>query len=262
MEEKYYKYRPAKFQLAMKRIIILSLMALFPLLAVAQDRGNSIPEQLSYKSQEIRRALFWEKDSETGRWISRPSKNAPWLGDGIHADNFKSIFIGEYRGYRYLFLDFLEGRYQYPTLGVDWGYYGKIYQALITDDDYESLRNIAQGGGVTITSRFHYSIFKNRADYSFPTLLGLTEVLRSVVKMEFEELAEKYGESFAVRNQEKDYLPIEIITAQRTVSSNADVVRFRIYPKASQWLMENSYFEVPYSEFQKLFAADKKTTYK
>lgn len=46
------------------------------------------------------------------------------------------------------------------------------------------------------------------------------------------------------------------------MSDGKDVVRFLVYPHSSKWLIDNFYFEVPYSEFQKLFIADKKTTYK
>jgi hypothetical protein len=239
---------------------LLSTLALIALCANnlwAQDRVNTAPKSLSYKSQEIKTALFWNHNSSTGEWSSQLAKY-DYLGS-----NFRSIFIGEYEECRYLFLDHLKGTYRYPNIKVDYYYYREMVATLLSDEDYEKLKNISQEGEVVIvTSNYQNEASKNTV--SFPTFLNLTETLRSteeILKQGAELLGEKYEE-------EGPYTPM---IAKRVISNGIDVVRFQIPPLSTivnsplssiDKSMEDSYYEIEYSEFQKLFLPDKKVTYK
>ena len=91
----------------MKKVFFLLFIAtIVSLVGNAQSRTNSDPTALSYKSKEIKSALYWQQNSKTGRWESRKNTKRIYLGEGVAIENFNSIFIGEYNNKRYLFLDF------------------------------------------------------------------------------------------------------------------------------------------------------------
>lgn len=95
--------------------------ALFASLSIsAQDRVNKEPEQLSYKSKEIKNAMYWHQNSETGQWESRKNTKLIYLGEGVAIENFNSLFMGDYKEKRYLFLDFKEYSWHYPALQKEW----------------------------------------------------------------------------------------------------------------------------------------------
>ena len=62
---------------SMKKVFFLLFMAtIVSLVGNAQSRTNSDPTALSYKSKEIKSALYWQQSSKTGRWESRKKRNA------------------------------------------------------------------------------------------------------------------------------------------------------------------------------------------
>lgn len=124
----------------MKRIFTV-LWAIFIISAnsIAQDRINTAPAQLSEKSKEIKSALYWQQDGETGKWESRKNTTLVYLGEGVAVDNFNSLFIGEYAGRRYLFYDFKEYSWRYPVLQIEWIVSRTIMAALISENDYQHM---------------------------------------------------------------------------------------------------------------------------
>lgn len=246
----------------MKRLFSLYLLlSIFFPFVFSQDRIDSEPASLSYKSKEIKKALYWSKNKKTGKWVSRKNTVRPYFGEGIHSDNFNVIFIGDYNGFRYLFLDYWQGQWRYPALEQEWLYYRYLYQALLSKSDYNRMDSLKVGEVLTICPRFYSKMFKGR-DYSFSSCLTSTERLRSASFALYNSYKKEYGESFAKKRWEDDNPLIYYVCFKRTTSNGNDVVRFRVFPSALSELINSEYFEISYSEYRKLFTSDEKLTYK
>lgn len=229
----------------MKKIFLLmTVWAFVTATAFSQDRTDTTPEILSGKSKEITKALFWNKNSKTGKWVSVKNNARPYLGEGVHSDNFNTLFIGEYKEHKYLFIDFFNGQWRYPNLELEWMYFRHILAGLLSDEQYDCLKNIKSGETYSVISKFSNEMFKGSDDYSPSFFLSLTETLRSA-----NEITEETK-------------PIYLITVKRTVSGGNDVIRFILYPHAISELIDFNYFEVTYDEYNKLFTPDKNTKFK
>lgn len=248
----------------MRKAILILTAALFASLSIsAQDRVNKEPEQLSYKSKEIKNAIFWQQNSETGQWESRKNTKLIYLGEGVSIENFNSLFIGDYQKKRYMFLDFKEYSWHYPALQTEWIYKRMMMAALISEKDYNQMDSLKVGQVLTITPRFYDKMFKGHAEYSFPFFISLCESMRSATETMYDSYKRTNGEGYAERYWEKEYPPLTFIVLKRVKTSDGkDVVRFRLYPHAMKELIDTHYFEVEYSIYRNLFKADKKLTYK
>lgn len=248
----------------MKRIFTV-LWAIFIISAnsIAQDRINTAPAQLSEKSKEIKSALYWQQDGETGKWESRKNTTLVYLGEGVAVDNFNSLFIGEYAGRRYLFYDFKEYSWRYPVLQIEWIVSRTIMAALISENDYQHMKNIRAGEIVTITPRFYHKMFKGHAEYSFPFFLSLGETLYSSAQTMYQSYARTNGEDYAERYWKSEYPLLYFVVLKRVTNDDGhDVVRFVLYPHAASELIDSCYFEVEFAVYKNLFTADKKKNYK
>lgn len=246
-----------------QKVLIALIIAMASFNSWAQDRIDNQPAQLSYKSKEIKSALYWHKNSKTGKWENRSNTKLVYLGEGVAVDNFNSLFIGEYLGYRYLFLDYKKYSWRYPVLQQEWIYSRMIMQALLSDDDYKRLSEISIGDTVIISPCFYHEMFKGHQEYSFPFFLKLGETLRSGATTLYDSYKRSANEDYAKRMHEKEYPPIQFIILKRVKGTDGrDVVRFQIHPNAMLELIDAFYFEVDYSIYQNLFTPDKKVTYK
>lgn len=248
----------------MKKVILILTMVLFTILNLsAQDRINKAPEQLSYKSKEIKNAVYWQQNRETGQWESRKNTKLIYLGEGVAVENFNSIFIGDYQGGRYMFLDFKDYSWNYPSLKIDWIYRRMMMAALISEKDYNQMDSLKVGQVLTITPRFYYKMFKGHIEYSFPFFISLCESTRSSTETMYNSYKKTNGDSYAERYWEKEYPPLNFIVLKRVKTSDGkDVVRFRLYPSAMKELIDTHYFEVEYQVYRNLFKADNVITYK
>lgn len=236
----------------MKRAITIILLAVFMLIINsiqdrAQDRINSKPLSLSYKSKELRKATYWEQDQ--GKWVSRNNTKIEYQS-GVHSKNFKSIFFGRIDSVSMIFIDYSQGRYKYPNLELEWGYYPEIHSAVIDKDKCSQMKNIQPNQIVSITSRYTNKINKLHPEYNFSLFLDLSRTL--------------YETDILLKEKHVD---LYILSAYRTRNKGVDVVRFDIFPYP--WAVEmgnpeftNWYFEVTYKDFMVLFDEDSKKTYK
>lgn len=246
----------------MKKLLLFVFIAI-SLSSVGQERINSKPASLSYKSKEIKSALYWEQNRKTGQWESRKNTTLVYLGEGVAIDNFNSLFIGDYKGHRYLFLDFKEYSWRYPSLQMEWIVSRTIMAAILSKEDYDNLHGISDGELLIIKPRFYHKMFKGHPEYSFPFFLSLGETLRSSSETLYQSNKKAYGEDYAERLRQKDCPPIDFIVIKRTTEADGrDVIRFTLYPHALPELINSSYFEVAYSTYQNLFTEDKKRNYK
>lgn len=230
---------------------------------IAQDRVDGQQAELSYKSKEIKSALYWHKNSKTEKWESRKNTKLVYLGEGIAVDNFNSLFIGEYAGHRYMFLDYKKYGWRYPALEQEWIWSRTIMQAILTDDDYDRLSNIGVGDTVIIAPRFYQEMFKGNEEYSFPFFVKLGETLRKSAETMYDSYIRTDGKDYAERMRKKDYPYIRFMVLKRVKGSDGkDVIRFNLYPKATPELIDGFYFEIDYSTYRNLFTEDNKTTYK
>lgn len=227
-----------------KKLFATFVFTALSLTAFSQDRVDSTPESLSMKSQEITKALFWKKDSKTGKWKSNKNNARPYLGEGVHSDNFNTIFIGDFKGHRYLFLDFFKGGWRYPALEREWMYFRYILAGLLNEEQYNSLRDLKTEQACSIMPKCYNMMFKGDNEYSPALFLSVTETLRSVEE-------EKGSDE-----------PIYLITVKRTLSDGQDVVRFLVYPHGSDTLIDFNYFEVSHADYMKLFQPDKTVKFK
>lgn len=229
----------------MKNKLLASLiLTTLSLTTLAQNRVDTTPETLSMKSKELNKALFWRQSSKTGKWVSSKNNARPYFGEGIHSDNFNTIFIGDFEGYRYLFIDYFEGGWRYPALEREWMYFRYILAGLLTEEQYNKLKDLKDGETYSIIPKFYNKMFKGNNEYSPSLFLSLTETLRPKDD----------------RKTTDD--PIYLITVKRTQSEGKDVVRFLIYPHGSDILIDFNYFEVSYDDYNKLFTPDKNTKFK
>lgn len=248
----------------MKRIFMLLLVVLITSAnSIAQDRTNTTPTQLSGKSKEIKSALYWQQNRKTGKWESRKNTTLVYLGEGVAVDNFNCLFIGEYAGRRYLFLDFKEYGWRYPALQMEWIVYRSIMAAHLSDIDYTRMGNIKDGEIITITPRFYHKMSKGHAEYSFPFFLSLGETLYSSTETMYQSYTRTNGKDYAERYWKSEYPLLYFIVLKRVITSDGrDVVRFTLYPHAASELIDTCYFEVDFTVYQNLFTADKKNSYK
>lgn len=229
----------------------------------SQERIDSKPATLSYKSKEIKSAQYWNKSSKTGQWESRKNSKLVYLGEGVAVDNFNTMFIGEYHARRYLFLDFFEYRWRYPNLKMEWTIYEAIMAALLSDEDYTRLSNLSAGESLMIAPRFYHKMLKGNREYSFPFFLSLGETELSSSETLYNSYKRTDGEDYAERQWKENYPLIHFAVFKRVVDADGtDVVRFVLYPHALSELIDDSYFEVDYEVFRNLFTEDRKQIYK
>lgn len=245
-----------------KLLLLVAAIACCTTVLYAQDREHTSAAQLSYKSKEIKKALFWKKNTSTGKWESRKNTTLVYLGQGVVINNFNSIFIGEYSGCRYLFLDYKNCEWRYPNLKLEWILKRTIMAALISDDEYDRMKSIETGEILTITPSFYNKMFKGHIEYSFPFFLELVETLRSSSETLYKSYEKAYGQSYADRQQKSKYSAIFWVLKRTIGEKGRDVVRFTLYPQAVAEFIDSFYFEVDYSVYQNLFIADKKKNYK
>ena len=247
--------------------ILLTLFAI--IIAIfdceSQERINSEPASLSYKSKEIKAAQYWQKSSKTGQWESRKNSTFVYLGEGVFVDNFNHLFIGEYKGIRYLFMDYYNYKWRYPALQTEWTIYRTMIAAQLSDNDYNSLLELAPGETLSLSPHFYHDMFKGHPEYSFPFFLSLGETVRSASETLYQSYKndDNYGEDYAERKWKDDYPLIHFAVFKRVIGSDGtDAVRFVLYPHALGELIDNAYFEVNYDVFRNLFTEDRKRNYK
>lgn len=253
----------------MKKLLLLLVGIICGLtLCLSQDRVNEKPTTLSYKSKEIRTAMYWYKDPKNGKWKSRFNAGILVSGrQGEQIDNFRSLFIGQLDTLRFIFIDYDKGEYKYPNLEQDWTYYRTIFAALITDTVYDSLKNIEQDEIVNVVSAFTNDMYKDSYDYSFSFFLQLVNTNYSADMALYKYHKKEYGEEYAKSKFRENNPPKYVFAAKRTKSNGQDVVRFQVFPIETilgQTLsdLDDDYFEVPYKEYLSLFTSDSKLKYK
>lgn len=136
----------------MKKLLIFCLLTLFGSGSLsAQDRVDQPVTMLSYKSREIKKALYWEQVD--GKWKSRHNTDIRFQS-GVQCDNFRSLFIGCIDTMRFLFIEYDKGAYLYPNLEMDWRYFRTICAGLLEEANYEALKAIAPGQQVSVVSHY------------------------------------------------------------------------------------------------------------
>lgn len=262
----------------MKRILMLVTLLILPLsIATAQDKASSVdrvdkaPASLSYKSKNLTKALYWYQDPSTGKWVKRSNTKLGRFVDGVKVPNFKALFIGDYEGRRYLFIDYYKYRYKYPTLEQDWLAYRTLLQAELTEQDYTQLRDVAVGDTVVVETRSYHDMFKGHEEYSFPLFLELGETLRSTRELLHWSYVESDGDTYGNMRYEREYPLIRVIQLTRVVDSKGnDLIRFNIYPDTmvdilrdkGELSFDDYYFETPYTKYRELFEVDKNKKYR
>ncbi len=247
----------------MKRILIICLLMLFGSGSLsAQDRVDQPATTLSYKSQEVKRALYWKQID--GKWKSRYNTDIRFQS-GVQCDNFRSLFIGSIDTMRFLFIEYDKGAYLYPNLEMDWRYFRMICAGLLEEADYEALKTIVPGQQVSVVS--HYTSESHKGlQYSFSRFLDLTRLLYSSTRTLCNSYEKEYGPDAAMSYWQKEYPDKFMLAVLRTTSEGRDVIRFQVFPAyinmGEPVSMDISYFEISYDEYGKLFRADRKLTHK
>lgn len=207
----------------------------------AQNRVDTAPAELQSKSKTIKKATYWEQVD--GKWKSRKANKLVYEGEGVACDNFEAMFIGEFAGRTFLFVDKHDYFWRYPTLQTEWWQARTMHEALLSDEDYSALKNIEPGQSIVVTTGFAFSMSKAHDEYSFPFFISMGETMLSADE---------------AQHKESDKVPF--LVAKRVDSDKGDVVRFRL--GAVTELIDSFYFEVPYSEWSGLFVSDSNVSYK
>lgn len=217
--------------------ILFAVFAALSLVCSAQTRVDTPAPELSFKSQPIKKALYWEQNN--GKWESRKNNKLVYLGEGVDVENFEVLFCGVFSGCRYMFLDKYDFFWRYPVTQVEWSRARTMHMTLVSDSDWEALKGIKFDNPVVVSSIYQHSMSKAHEEYSFPLFLSIGETLCDLGTKE---------------------TGVPVFIAKRVKSDAGDVVRFRF--GAVTELIDAAYFEVPYSEWEKLFVADKSNSYK
>jgi len=247
----------------MKKKIFCILFLCSLTFSFAQTRSNNDATTLEYKSKAISNANYWYQ--ENGKWKSRSCSKYKFES-GVQSENFNTIFIGEINSLKYLFIDYCKAKWEYPNLKSNWTYYRQLHSALITENDYNALKNIQPNEAVNIISLFNFDMFKGNRSYSFSFFLDLMNTSYSSSQTLYDSYKKHEGEEYAKAKYKKENPPRYVFSAKRTFNDNKDVVRFTVFPVYLEFgkpaLIDQFYFEVPYNNFMFLFEADKKTSYK
>lgn len=217
--------------------LLFAIFAALTFVCFAQNREDSPVPELSFKSQSIKKALYWEQ--KNGKWESRKHNKLVYSGEGVDVENFETLFFGVFSGHRYLFLDKHDYYWRYPVTQIEWSRVRTMHMALLSDSDWEALKGIEADNPVVVSSVYRHSMSKAHEEYSFPLFLSVGETMRDL---------------------ETSKTGVPILIAKRVKSDVGDVVRFRF--GAVTELIDAAYFEVPYSEWERLFVADKSNSYK
>jgi len=233
----------------MKKILLLFCLIAVPLANYSQDRVDDAPTVLDYKSKELRKALYWEKNS-SGKWVSR-ANNKIQFQSGVQSSNLTSLFWGKIDNVMMIFFEYQKGQYRYPHLKSDWEYYPRIYSAIVDMGEYNNLKDIQPNQILYIISDFSNDMSKWHPEYNFSLFLDLTQTL--------------YKTSITLKEKRST---LYILAAQRTTSKGKDVVRFDILPfpiapaMGIPDLNTYGYFEVAYKSFMEIFEEDTSKKYK
>ena len=247
----------------MKKLLIFCLLMLSGSGSLsAQDRMDQPQTRLSYKSQEVKRARYWEQID--GKWKSRYNTEIRFQS-GVQCDNFRSLFIGCIDTMRFLFIEYDKGEYLYPNLEMDWRYFRTICAGLLGDADYDALKTIAPGQQVCVVSHYDNESHKN-VQYSFSGFLETTRLLYSSARTLYNSCEKEYGAETETNFWQKEYPGRFMLAVLRTTSDGRDVIRFQVFPAyinmGEPVGMDKFYFEIPYDEYGKLFLDDRKLTHK
>ncbi len=247
----------------MKKIFFCIVFLCSLTFSFAQTRNNNVATTLENKSKAISNAKYWYQ--ENGKWKNR-SCNKYTFESGVQSENFNTIFIGEMNSLKYLFIDYWKAKWEYPNLKLNWTYYRQLHSAIITENDYNALKNIQPNEIVNIISLFNFDMFKGNSSYSFPFFLDLMNTSYSSSQTLYNSYKKHEGEEYAKEKYKKENPPQYVFSAKRTFNNDKDVVRFSVFPVYLEFgkpaLIDQFYFEVPYNEFMLLFEADKTTRYK
>ena len=125
----------------------------------------------------------------------------------------------------------------------------RIEMILLTENDYNAMRNLRVGETLTIASRYYNGMNTSHSEYSFPFFLELTETLISSTQTVYKSYLEPNGDNRRAELYLKSKHPEKkFITFKRVQTSDGkDVVRFCVYPHGSELLINSHYFEVDYS---------------
>lgn len=242
----------------MKKLAIALLYACFALGGYAQNRVDSPSPALESKSKTLKKATYWEKVS--GKWKSRKANKLVYEGEGVECENMEGMFIGEYDGRRFLFVDKHDYFWRYPTLKTEWWKARTMHEALLLDEDYTALQNIKAGESVVVVPKFKLSMSKAHEEYSFPQFLSLGSTLLSSAETMYDSYLTHEGKERADAYWRESYPALPFIIVKRVDSDKGDVVRFRFGSITE--LIDSVYFEVPYSEWMGLFIPDSTVLYK
>lgn len=220
----------------MKTLLSTALALIMALCAFGQSRVDSAPESLTYKSQEVKKALYWQQ--KDGKWKSRKNDKLEYLGEGVHVPNFMTMFIGEYKAHRYLFVEERIYQWRYPNLQTEWVFRQTLLAFELSETTEDEMRNIEVGQTLKVTTRYMNDLFRGHPDFSWAFFLRLTDTMR-----------------------EEGSLKTAMVI-KRVMDNSKDVVRFTLYPQALEELIDFSYFEIPYSDYERLFTPAPTTAYK
>ncbi len=239
----------------MKKLLALFLLIVVSVMTTtAQDRTNATKRQLSWKSKEITSAHYFNYNYKTGKWESH--KNA----SPSYTNNFNKIFIGEYNGDKYLFLDYWEIGWKYPEIKEGRFYHKRIYQGLLTKKDFEALKNLEFGDIYVFQANIWGTLRKSKQINRLENDFGRDYVWASTSK----ESREYSPSSLLYITERAPFIRegVQLIVVKRTLSNGQDVIRFRTYPNANKYSIDSAYFEISYDYFQRLFTPSKSVKFK
>ena len=227
----------------MKKIFTL-LFCLFTIVMVkAQDRINENVYTFQQSSDLITNIVGWKYNADEGLWISNENfiyhKKNSYLNDkrfskGANSIQVKSFIYNDEIKY-VLILAFNGGHYIYPNIREDWVSYTEYMVFSLTKEQLDVILNPIEYKLFLLPCIVYGNYYEKRSE---------NWIIRQIIENDKEFYESK-----------KD-IPINLslcIYGQKiSIKKWKDVVRFNFGMINDDILMENSYFEIPINEWNKL----------
>lgn len=208
----------------------------------AQDRINENVYTFQQSSDLITNIVGWKYNADEGQWVSNENfiyhEKKSYLNDkriskGANSIQIKSFIYNDEIKY-VLILAFNGGHYRYPNIRADWVSYTEYMVFSLTSEQINSIFNITEYMSFILPCVVYDNYYEKRSE---------NWIIRQIIEndKEFYESEKDIPNNFSLC----------IYSRRISIKKWKDVVRFN-YLGVSNNDMENSYFEIPISEWNKL----------
>jgi hypothetical protein len=217
--------------------LILSILISFVFSNIfSQDRVDSVALVFNKQSEQLKNAIGWKYNSESGKWIDNEnviSKDKikgiskllkmSYLGGNFISIETKSLTYNDDIFY-VLIIKKVAGEYEYPHIKEGWIYFEKVNGYIFNSVEYSKLTSA--DSLITLVTKNNISMGSKNEKYDENVFLNLIR----------KKLAEK-------QNYNEYFFPI--------IKTKDGLIRFQL-PSSIRFDFKNEYFETDLENFNKI----------